>query len=115
MSVEDLNVRGLLANHRLGRKIAGMDFYTADSWSTKRSGTARSGARHSQSLVPEQQDVLGVRSPCGRPTVFVRVWRCAWGEINGAANLCQYALDSAIWTRSNACGEEAFALVSRAT
>ena len=44
MSVEDLNVRGLLANHRLGRKIAGMGFYTADSWSTKRSGTARSSS-----------------------------------------------------------------------
>jgi len=44
MSVEDLNVRGLLANLRLARKIAGMGFYTADSWSTKRSGTARSSS-----------------------------------------------------------------------
>ena len=42
IGIDNLNVRGLLANHKLARKIAGMDFYTADSWSTKRSGTARS-------------------------------------------------------------------------
>ena len=77
------------------------------------------GARDGEPLVPEQQDVLGVRSDQGRPAIVRTGVDCECGavhdrEINAAKNLCCYAVDRQVAPESTPVERKALALFLRA-
>ena len=80
IGIEDLNVRGMLANERLARHIADIGFHQFRRQLKVQSRALRRGASDGQPLVPQQQDVFRVRCHRGRTNVVqagveVRVWR----------------------------------------
>ena len=111
IGVEDLNVRGMMANAKLARNIADIGFHefrrqleykalfcgaklvTASRW-------------FPSSRICSQCGLLAEELP-----FFIREWTCPCGashdrDINAARNLRRYALDRASCAQINACGEE---------
>ena len=111
VGIEDLNVRGMMANQKLARNIGdigfhefrrqleykamlyGADLVTASRWFPSSKMCSECG------LIAE-----------GLP-LSIREWTCECGafhdrDINAARNLRRYALDRASCARINACGEE---------
>ena len=111
IGIEDLNVRGMLANRKLARKIADIGFYEFRrqlEYKAKLSGAELVIASR---WFPSSK----MCSVCGRTAeelpLSAREWACQCGvihdrDINAATNLCRYALDRASCARINAWGEE---------
>ena len=111
IGIEDLNVRGMMANRKLARKIGDIGFYEFRrqlGYKTELNGAELVIASR---WFPSSK----MCSVCGRIRedlpLSAREWTCECGavhdrEINAAKNLCCYAVDRASWTRINACGEE---------
>ena len=111
IGIEDLNVRGMLANHKLARKIADIGFHEF------RRQLGYKAKLYSAELVTASRWFPSSKmcSVCGRIRedlpLSAREWTCECGavhdrEINAAKNLCCYAVDRASCARINACGEE---------
>ena len=110
IGIEDLNVRGMLANHKLARKIADIGFHEFRrqlGYKAKLYGELVTASR----WFPSSK----MCSVCGRTKedlpLSAREWTCECGtvhdrEINAAKNLYCYAVDRASCARIIACGEE---------
>ncbi len=106
--IEDLNVRGMLANRRLARSIADM------GWGEFRRQLEYKAARRGGLVVAADRFFASSRtcSACGHKLevlpMAVRRWLCpACGashdrDVNAARNLARYAVSSTV----SACGEE---------
>ena len=111
IGIEDLNVRGMMANEKLARNIVDIGFhefrrqleYKAMLYGAKLVTASR--------WFPSSK----VCSECGLISdelpLSIRDWSCECGafhdrDINAARNLRRYALDRASCARINACGEE---------
>ena len=104
IGIEGLNVRGMMANRKLARKIADIGFYEFRrqlEYKTKLNGAELVTASR---WFPSSK----MRSVCGRIAedlpLSAREWRCECGavldrEINAAKNLCRYRLDRASCAR----------------
>ena len=111
IGIEDLNVRGLMANDKLARNIGDIGLH---EFRRQLEYKARLYGAH---LVTASRWFPSSKmcSVCGRISeelpLSIREWRCACGtrhdrDINAARNLRRYALDRASCARINACGEE---------
>ena len=111
IGIEDLHVRGMMANRKLARKIADIGFHEF------RRQLEYKARLYGAELVTASRWFPSSKmcSECGRIVeelpLSLREWTCECGafhdrEINGAKNLCRYAVDRASCARMNACGEE---------
>ena len=108
IGIEDLNVRGLMANHNLARSIADMSFFEF-----RRQLEYKAERRGGWVVVADRWFPSSkICSCCGvkqeKMPLSVRQWRCPEcgavhdRDINAARNLATYAASSAV----SACGEE---------
>lgn len=111
IGIEDLNVRGMMANEKLARYIADIGFYEF------RRQLEYKARLHGAQLLTASRWFPSSKMccVCGRISeelpLSIREWTCECGtfhdrDINAARNLRRYALDRASCARINACGEE---------
>jgi len=109
MGIEDLNVRGMMANERLARKIVDIGFHEF------RRQVEYKAMLYGAKLVTASRwfPSSKVCSECGLISeelpLSIREWSCECGafhdrDINAARNLRRYARDRASCARINACG-----------
>ncbi|HJY87400.1 MAG TPA: transposase [Candidatus Acidoferrales bacterium] len=111
IGIEDLNVKGMMANQRLARPISDIGFHEF------RRQLLYKSALYGSEIVLADRWFPGSKtcSACGRIAeelpLSVQEWTCACGQfhnrdVNAARNLLSYALTRASCARRNACGEE---------
>lgn len=111
LGIEDLHVRGMMANRKLARKIADIGFHEF------RRQLAYKALLYGAELLTASRWFPSSKmcSLCGliveELPLSMREWTCECGafhdrDINAARNLRRYALDRASCARINACGEE---------
>jgi putative transposase len=111
IGIEDLNVRGMMANEKLARHIADIGFHEF------RRQLEYKACLYGTELVTASRWFPSSKmcSACGRIAealpLSIREWTCECGtfhdrDLNAARNLRRYALDRASCARINACEEE---------
>ena len=111
IGVEDLNVRGMMANEKLARHIAdiGMhEFKRQLIYKAKMHGVE---VIEADRWFPSSKTCSECGLIVGKLPLSVREWTCECGahhdrDVNAALNLRRYALARASCARSNVCGEE---------
>lgn len=111
IGVEDLNVRGMMANEKLARHIADIGFHEFRRQLDYKALLYGAELVTASRWFPSSK----ICSECGllaeELPLFIREWTCECGvshdrDLNAARNLRRYALDRASCARINACGEE---------
>jgi putative transposase len=111
IGIEDLNVRGLMANENLARNIGDIGFHEFRRQLEYKARLYGTDLVTASRWFPSSK----ICSACGRISeelpLSIREWTCECGtfhdrDINAARNLRRYALDRASCARINACGEE---------
>jgi IS605 OrfB family transposase len=109
--IEDLNVRGMMANEKLARNIADIGFHEFRRQLEYKARLYGAEAVTASRWFPSSKKC----SACGRLweelPLSIREWTCECGtfharDIKAARNLRRYALHRASCARINACGEE---------
>jgi putative transposase len=111
IGIEDLNVRGMMANQKLARNIADIGFHEFRRQLEYKARLYGAEVVTASRWFPSSK----MCSACGRISeelpLSIREWTCECGtfharDINAARNLRRYALHRASCARINACGEE---------
>jgi IS605 OrfB family transposase len=111
MGIEDLNVRGMMANQKLARNIADIGFHEFRRQLEYKTQAYGAEVVRASRWFPSSK----MCSACGRIweelPLSIREWTCECGtfharDSNAARNLRRYALNRASCARINACGEE---------
>ncbi|HEX4545897.1 MAG TPA: transposase, partial [Candidatus Acidoferrum sp.] len=111
MGIEDLNVRGMMANEKLARNIGDIGFHEFRRQLEYKAMLYGADLVTASRWFPSSK----ICSACGLLAeglpLSIREWTCECGafhdrDINAARNLRRYALDRASCARINACGEE---------
>ncbi len=112
IGIEDLNVRGMMANGKLARAIGDIGLHEFRRQLEYKARLYGAQVVTASRWFPSSK----MCSVCGRISeellpLSIREWRCECGtlhhrDINAARNLRRYALDRASCARINACGEE---------
>ena len=112
IGIEDLNVRGMMANDKLSRAISDIGFYEF------RRQLEYKAARSGGTVVvvdrwfPSSKTCSACGGYCESMPLSVRQWTCAHcgaehdRDVNAALNIQREALATVSWTGSYACGEE---------
>lgn len=111
IGIEDLNVRGMMANQKLARNIGDIGFHEFRRQLEYKAMLYGADLVTASRWFPSSK----ICSECGliaeELPLSTREWTCKCGgfhdrDINAARNLRRYALDRASCARINACGEE---------
>jgi len=111
IDIENLNVRGLMANGKMARQIGDIGFHEFRRQLTYKAALYGAEVVVADRWFPSSKTC----SECGlrveKIPLSVRQWACACGavhdrDINAAKDLRRYALARASCARSQACGEE---------
>jgi putative transposase len=111
LGIEDLNVRGMMANQKLARNIGDIGFHEFRRQLEYKARLYGAELVTASRWFPSSK----ICSECGLIAeglpLSIREWTCECGafhdrDINAARNLRRYALDRASCARINACGEE---------
>jgi putative transposase len=111
IGIEDLNVRGMMANEKLARNIGDIGFHEFRRQFEYKARLYGADLVTASRWFPSSK----ICSECGliaeELPLSIREWTCKCGafhdrDINAARNLRRYALDRASCARINACGEE---------
>ena len=111
MGIEDLNVRGMMANEKLARSIADIGLHEFRRQLEYKARLYGAQIVTASRWFPSSKMCSVCGSIAEELPLPIREWRCACGtlhdrDINAARNLRCYALDRASCARMNACGEE---------
>ncbi len=112
IGIEDLNVRGMMANDKLSRAISDIGFYEFRRQLDYKAALSGTTVVVVDRWFPSSKTC----SACGTRTeslpLSVRQWTCTHcgaehdRDVNAALNLQRVALATGSWPGSNACGEE---------
>jgi putative transposase len=112
IGIEDLNVRGMVANEKLARAINDIGFYELRRQLEYKAALAGGTVVVVERWFPSSKtcSICGVKAAV--MPLSVREWTCAHcgaehdRDINAARNIEREALATASWAGSHACGEE---------
>ncbi len=112
IGIEDLNVRGMLANDKLARSISDIGFYEFRRQLEYKAALSGGTVVVVDRWFPSSKtcSICGVKAE--KMPLSVREWTCAHcgaehdRDINAALNIERESLATASWAGSHACGEE---------
>jgi putative transposase len=112
IGIEDLKVRGMVANEKLARSINDLGFYEFRRQLEYKAARSGSTVVVVNRWFPSSKtcSICGVKAE--KMPLSVRGWTCAHcgaehdRDVNAALNIQREALATASWAGSNACGEE---------
>lgn len=112
IGIEDLNVRGMMANDRLSRAISDIGFYEFRRQLEYKAVQAGGVVVVVDRWFPSSKTCSVCGGSCEAMPLSIREWTCVHcgaehdRDINAALNIQRVALATVSWTGSNACGEE---------
>jgi putative transposase len=112
IGIEDLNVRGMMANDRLARSISDIGFFELRRQLQYKASLAGGTVVVVERWFPSSKTCSACGSYRESLPLSVREWTCADcgtthdRDVNAALNIQRVALATASWAGSNACGEE---------
>lgn len=112
IGIEDLNVRGMMANDRLSRAISDIGFYEFRRQLEYKAALGGSEVVVVDRWFPSSKTCSACGGYCESMPLSVRQWTCAHcgaehdRDVNAALNIERQSLATVSWTGSHACGEE---------
>lgn len=112
ISIEDLNVKGMMANDKLARAISDIGFYEFRRQLDYKAALSGGTVVVVDRWFPSSKTCSACGGLATAMPLSVRQWTCAHcgaehdRDVNAALNLQRVALATASWAGSNACGEE---------
>jgi len=111
LGIEDLEVRGMMANKRLARSIGDIGFHEFRRQLQYKAMLYGAEVVTADRWFPSSKMCSVCGRIAGKLPLSLREWTCECGalhdrDINAARNLRRYALDRASCARIHACGEE---------
>jgi putative transposase len=112
IGIENLNVKGMMANAKLARSISDIGFYELRRQLEYKAALAGSVVVVVDRWFPSSKTCSACGAYCESMPLSIREWTCAQcgaehdRDINAAQNIQREALATASWAGSHACGEE---------
>lgn len=111
IGIEDLNVRGMMANEKLARHIADIGMHEFKRQLQYKAALYGAEVIEADRWFPSSKTCSECGAIAEKMPLAVREWTCDCGahhdrDVNAAKNLQRVALARASCARSNACGEE---------
>lgn len=112
IGIEDLNVKGMMANDRLARAISDIGFYEFRRQLDYKAALSGGTVVVVDRWFPSSKTCSACGAYCEAMPLSVRQWTCVHcgaehdRDVNAALNLQRVALATASWAGSHACGEE---------
>ncbi|HRD49595.1 MAG: transposase [Candidatus Competibacter sp.] len=112
IGIEDLNVKGMMANDRLARAISDIGFYEFRRQLEYKAALSGGTIVVVDRWFPSSKTCSACGAYCQAMPLPVRQWTCAHcgvehdRDINAAQNIQRVALATGSWPGSHACGEE---------
>ncbi|MBK8754025.1 MAG: transposase [Candidatus Competibacteraceae bacterium] len=112
IGIEDLNVRGMMANDKLSRAISDIGFYEFRRQLEYKAALSGGTVVVVDRWFPSSKTCSACGGYCESMPLSIREWTCIEcgahhdRDINAALNIQRVALATVSWTGSHACGEE---------
>ena len=112
IGIENLNVKGMMANAKLARSISDIGFYELRRQLEYKAALAGSVVVVVDRWFPSSKTCSSCGGYCEFMPLSIREWTCAQcgaehdRDINAAQNIQREALATVSWAGSHACGEE---------
>ena len=112
IGIEDLNVRGMMANDKLSQAISDIGFYEFRRQLEYKAALSGGTVVVVDRWFPSSKTCSACGGSCEAMPLSVRQWTCAHcgtehdRDVNAALNIERQALATVSWTGSHACGEE---------